>query len=151
MLRIMLIISATALTAINAPLAYANYRAGDLSIAFNHLLFASIGIGFLVADYRNGGSSSPDEEILEIESRIDDDLRPAVRFVANNDELFTVLDDHSEDDLYGIAAEYYDVREDRLRMAVEGLRADLETFARTGEVPEAKPTDDGSSWNDNSL
>lgn len=133
--RHLLIGSSVLLVVVNLPIAYANYRAGDVTIAFNHALFAFIGIGFLATEFLTEDPSPPTEEIKELESRMDPEVRPALRFVANNEMLFSAVDDHSRDDLIELAADYYDVNEERIRRAREELQADMEVLARTGELP----------------
>jgi len=113
------------------------YQTGGLTFdsALNRVLFIGFGAYLYFTERRQVRERKRNVEFRELEGRIDDDLRLAVRFVFLNAGVFGENDDDI-DEWAAHAARIFDVDEAKVRNEFERLRADLEYHSRTGELPD---------------
>lgn len=121
------------LIVVQIPIAYLNIKAGDYHRLLIRGSFAGFGVYVIMREY--SGPTAREIDFDTLESRVDPDLRPAIRFVVVTIPVFK-SQDKEIDDVVALAADEYDVDEDRLARATKEIVADMEIKAKTGQFPD---------------
>lgn len=129
-------VGAAGLILIQIPIGYINVQSGDHIELITRVLMILLGV-FLIWNQRlQDRNRSKSHDFAELERRVDDDLRPAVRFVFLNAPMFSGFSDDAVKEWSRVAASVFGVEQERVVTAVESMKVDLEYHARTGRLPD---------------